>query len=283
MVATKKPYCTILNPDICSKDGLSCNSNTDCATNAYCRKPWFQPWICRPDGTVRDIPTGEYCESNEQCESGLCDSYLCKARTPACTELDPNKCNNGQDECWGTNPDALCASNAYCREVAGQPNTCRLRGDIKNVPNDKYCDFNEQCESGLCDNYLCKARTPACPIVNPNACNGGKDECWGTNPDALCAADAYCSEIAGQPNTCRIRGDTKNVPTGSFCNFASQCKGGYCNWWTCSDTAEPCGFLNWGPCFEDIGYGMMIVVAFVLFWYLGIPLISLIGSNIPKK
>jgi hypothetical protein len=277
-----KPYCTILNPNVCSKAGFTCNSNSDCSSSAYCRKVAGQPNTCRANGDVRNIPAGQYCDSAAQCASGLCEGWLCRARTPACSILDPNKCNGGKSEC---DYDGQCAKDSYCRKVAGQPNTCRLSGNAKNVPVGQYCDKTSQCASGPngpanCENYICTARTAACNILDPTLCNKGASEC---DNNYQCATNAYCRKVAGQPNTCRIQGTATNVKSGDYCDTASQCKGGYCNSWVCSDSPPPCGFTNIGACFEDIKLGAYFLVAFVLFWYLGIPLISLIGGMISSK
>ena len=240
----KTPYCSIKDPRKCNKGKSQCNVKNDCTPNAYCRKVAGQPNACRPESTVRGIATGQYCESDAQCGTGLCRDYLCKDKAPYCKVKDPWKCNNGKKQCEG---DVDCEANAYCRKVAGQPNACRPKQEVRNITLEKYCENDKQCASGLCNDYLCSEKSEACTVQDPRACNNGEKQC---ERDIDCEANAYCRKVAGQPNVCRYKDSVKDRPMGDACTSADQCVDGYCDAYACSDTPPSCSFLNPGACIQ---------------------------------
>ena len=129
--------CNIKDPWKCNGGHSQCHSDIDCEKNAYCRKVAGQPNVCRQRPNARGIATGQYCESNAQCSSGLCYDYLCKNKANACDKRDPRACNGGHKQCDGDNE---CNSNAYCRKVAGQPNVCRQKPNVRGIATGKYCE-----------------------------------------------------------------------------------------------------------------------------------------------
>ena len=249
------PYCTTKDPWKCPKypgsNDQCWSGGPTCASNAYCRDSvWGQPKVCRPLSSVRGIATGKYCESDAQCASGLCSDWLCKAKTiarnsvTACDKKDPWKCNGGQKQCDSS---GQCKSNAYCRKVAGQPNACRPKSDVRNITLENYCENDKQCASGLCNDYLCSEKSEACTAQDPRACNNGEKQC---ERDMDCESDAYCRKVAGQPNVCRYKDSVKDRPLGDACTSADQCVDGYCDAYACSDTPPSCSFLNPGACIQ---------------------------------
>ena len=155
--------CNVLDPNKCTK----CNTSDDCEQNAYCRHPAFQKPVCRNKQSVTNLPNGNYCEGNSQCNSGFCFNWVCKGRSmPYCTHVSPWKCFQGQSEC---NNNSDCQDNAYCRMVAGQPNACRPKKTVRNIPGGQYCDIDAQCKSGKCTKWTCKGLPPPppkpCPVV----------------------------------------------------------------------------------------------------------------------
>lgn len=236
------PYCTKVDPKQCNNGQAQCNNDSDCASDAYCRKVAFQPNACRPKSTVRNIPAGIYCESNEQCKSGLCSGWKCTGKTPYCTKVDPRECNNGNAQC---NNDIDCESDAYCRKVAGQPNACRPKSTVRNIPSGTYCESNTQCTSGLCSDWKCTDKTKACNSVDPKDCNKGQSQC---NADTDCASDSYCRKVAGKPNTCRLKPSVKGRQLGDYCEGNAQCRSGLCSGWKCTGKTPYCKIVDPTKC-----------------------------------
>ena len=269
--------CPLVDPNACKKAGYACRNGDDCKDNAYCRVVVGQSNTCRLKPNTTDVPDGSYCEKSANCTGGLCYNWKCTPRAGPCTIVDPNACKKAG---FGCRDGRDCADNAYCRVVAGQPNTCRLNPSNTNVPDGSYCEKSANCAGGLCYNWKCTKRAGPCPILDPTVCKSKGFSCRDSRD---CADNAYCRVVVGQPNTCRLNSNVRGLPNGQYCEQAANCAGGYCNGYVCSDVAPSCGFMNVGQCIKDVEYLVYFFIAVVIFWYLGIPALSSLGSYMSSK
>ena len=195
-----------------------CHRNGDCRNDSYCRKVAMQRNTCRKHGHVKNRAHNEYCESDSQCSTGLCWGYRCRHKLAPCTN---KSCHQNLD---GTNQpchrDGDCRKDSYCRKVAMQRNTCRKRAHVRRRPPGEYCDNSGQCNSGLCDNWLCRAKSKPCTNPNKSACNWNQHGCHN---NSWCADGGYCDIKAAQPNRCRKPKHSRHRDRGEFCTDTYQC------------------------------------------------------------
>jgi hypothetical protein len=195
-----------------------CHRDGDCRKDSYCRKVAFQRNTCRKKGHITGRDPNEYCDNDGQCSTGLCWGYRCKPRLAPCKELSCHQKIEGTNE--PCHRDGDCRKDSYCRKVAFQRNTCRKKGHITGRDPNEYCDNSGQCDSGLCDNWLCRAKSKPCTNPNKSACNWNQHGCHN---NSWCADGGYCDIKAAQPNRCRKPKHSRHRDRGEFCTDTYQC------------------------------------------------------------
>ena len=224
------PACTTVNcRQTVTGTDHPCNRDEDCVAGAYCRKVAGQRNTCRKLSSVTGRPKGEYCEENDQCDGRLCDNWRCAALRENCTKVDKSKCTESTTGCHG---DEWCR-DGFCDIVVGQPSRCRVQNNVTNRSDGDFCNRDAQCASGLCVNYACTPRLPACTTISCSQTVFGTNH--PCNRDVDCVNGAYCRKIAGQRNTCRKVVSAKNRPTREYCEADNQCASGLCRNWLCDN------------------------------------------------
>ena len=133
-----------------------CTQNDQCVQGSICKAGY-----CVVGGK---LPIGAECESNDQCETGFCDTKLfensntnnpdlCSAKKPVGDQCDDNvECASNlcfDFECRGRQAcatDANCANGEFCD---GDSKTCSPKLD-----NGDECGSNNECLSGFCDTKI---------------------------------------------------------------------------------------------------------------------------------
>lgn len=138
------------------------------------------------------------CDEGEACHAGTCEPLCGDQVCSVGTQCDNNRCvptstDCGVEGCVGQacDKDSDCATREYCRG-----GTC-AHGE--GAPGDP-CTSAQQCFDGACFDGVC---AQSCHLEE--ACSSG-GQC---DPDALACTDA-------------------RSPMGEACDFATDCRGGYC-------------------------------------------------------
>ena len=198
--------------------GEACAENSDCVTDLCldeaCREPRCDDEVM--DGAETDVdcgggavsgcprcPDGDGCGGGEDCRSGVCTRSLCQV--PTCRDEVRNGAETGID-CGG-----------------GEESGCGV------CPAGQGCRDNEDCDSGVCEDLIC--REPACDdgILNgaETALDCGGGEASGCDPcptDSDCddgedCASGVCDDVCLAP-TCVDRvanGSESDVDCGGSC------------------------------------------------------------------
>jgi hypothetical protein len=109
----------------CSSDGDCRMENYECVGN-FCR-----------ESEGASTPNGSACESNEDCQSGICSSGINRT----CVDGATNSCNSDSD----------CAPGNYCDSTNRFSARCRP----SHTEGGAECDRDSQCFSGNCDDGEC--------------------------------------------------------------------------------------------------------------------------------
>ncbi len=159
-----------------------------------------------PLGATAELPLGDYCEEDNQCQS--------------------NECRRGKCVC---NDNGDCPAGYRCK--TGGLNECiKIEGEIGEV-----CNRNSDCETAQCDRDICVCDTDQhCRDFFPGSdwrCRrGGQNACVRTNlPDGeRCHVDGDCASGqcrgVGDGRTCRPTG----LPNGARCEKNGDCASGQC-------------------------------------------------------
>ena len=212
-----------------------CHRDADCEDNAYCRKVAGQRNACRKKDTVRNRPDGEYSEAHDQCASNYSKNWICTPQKDSCLTTDKNHKSCDDKHC---DENQECTSG-LCDIVVGQPNRCRRAETETGRANGEFCNETDaQCASGLCAHHKCEPKIPACTNL----------DCWqklGTadhpcNDDNDCEDNAHCRKVAGQRNTCRKKDTVRNRLNGEYSEAHDQCASNYSKNWICTAKKDPC-------------------------------------------
>lgn len=235
--------------DDCSQDCGACKKGTgdSCSANSECVLDYCVHGICRSESTY----CGDgYCDSQENClgcekDCGCAVGECCLTGSDVVqSERNYKKCAPNRSKavleqhdtfycicCWG---ERKCV-NKYEVDNHGKSPDCCLNSDCasgescigyfctKQTPSSKtakkadgeYCDKNEECNSGNCQNYRC--------------CLKGKTCCLSTNN---CPSEYYCSE---EKHYC-----LPGLPNGQSCTKKEQCKSDNCQNNVCCDWGQAC-------------------------------------------
>ena len=246
----KRESCTTTDKSKCDHNTVYCDNNSWC-TSGFCDIVVGQPNVCRKTDTELSRADGEFCNvKDNQCASGLCAHHKCEPKIKACKTKD----------CWQTlgtathpcNRDNDCEDGAYCRKVAAQRNTCRLKPTEKNRPNGEYCDSDRhdkhgQCASNYCNDWKCKPRKDSCLQTNKKDKRCNDKHCH----EGQECKSGFCDIVVGQPNRCR-RADTElSRANGEFCNVKdNQCASKLCAHHKCEPRIKACKTTN---CWQTLG------------------------------
>jgi hypothetical protein len=237
---------------------LQCNDQNPCTGNPATGQDTCDP-VTGCNNTPLDGPRagcndGLFCNGNELCVSGQCQSgslpcpppQMCNPQTEQCEGPAPcqsaAQCNDGNpctdDVCQGgfcSNPASSAGTNCDDSNVCNGVRTCNGSG-ICQQATPLTCADNNPCTTDGCDPILgCMfVAVPGC-CTSAAQCNDG-DACTADScqPDNICAHDAV---------TC----DDGNACTTDACNPQSGCTATPIDGCqvcadasTCSDDADPC-------------------------------------------
>lgn len=217
------PFFCAANDEIC------CDTPCD-VEDASCALPGFEG-TCKPI----NLPNGEECMVNEQCDSNFCvDGFCCNS---ACT---------GNTEHCNVTP-GQCIDN-------GIPELTPTRTPTPLVtPTTRLKELGEDCTGGTeCRSTFCPSEDLVCC---ENACNGTNEacdlptvegQCLPINlPDNdPCSVDAQCISQVCEGGLCRglatrtptrtgsaaptATGTPQKGPTGAVCTSGDECDSGFC-------------------------------------------------------
>lgn len=230
--------CTISDPASCSANAHGCGGDKECKDRCL-------GGICRrKDGDKRG--TNEWCLSDGDCDTDRCEGVssdglyatnlkVCLEKGETCDEADKSRCPYDSHGCR-TNTDKDCEDvnhadlPAFCEHTTGQANVCRIKNNIGNRPENKYCPYNDDnyCASKRCVNWTCRSKSPAC--THPK----GRPVC--TEEENGCTQDANCEEgsscmmeiLRGDTHLCRKSIGTTGRGEGEYCTSDVQCLTGRC-------------------------------------------------------
>jgi len=123
--------------------GDECNLDEECPPGGACDN------ICKEKST--DV--GSKCESNDDCDTGRCDAFVCAVKVGSC------------DAC---NEDFDCASNA-CRLYAGSSSVC-ADDSFGLMADGCFCKSDAHCLTGRCEGTTCAPK-----LHTGDRCEDGDD------------------------------------------------------------------------------------------------------------
>ena len=210
---------------------------------------------CSDDGSD-NTNIGGSCESNDECESGLCDKNVCRSRDGSGGSIINGEACTSNAQCVSNN----CYEGKVCRAPNWKGNTKRQVGDtcaesndcmsnncvsgvcnptgVKDtkIANGLACTKNEQCATSNCYNgKVCRATTwsdPSGKADNGEACTSNKQ----------CASN-YCDEN----HICRAAnsGSADKLDIGDACTKNEQCESNYCyNNTVCKNPGNNSGVIS---------------------------------------
>lgn len=163
------------------------------------------------DASAAHLPTGEICNENDECQSGICDGislpYTCQPKSAGC-----QKCNNGStegskqavgDSCSGN----LDCSSGVCYGFANDKDGICTDGSIGSS-----CSSRSDCENNRCVQGSCAAKQ-----MVGGSC-GSNEEC----ASGICIG--WSDQISG---ICLDTSEDNRCSSGADCTHGS-CKGGFC-------------------------------------------------------
>lgn len=195
--ATGSPPPPPASPPVIGSIELTCVAADDacevggdpCCAGLYCADSGYGYGFCRPPE-----PNGAFCQDAAACQSGICHQYTCVEEIPACVGLG-QYCADGAPCCEG-----WCTPLSYAPESG----TCAPPQEAGSS-----CTDGIECQSGICDLYLCRA----------SECSAAGAECID---DAGCCG-GFCSGGPYAPGEC-----TAPLPAGSFCETWLWCASFQC-------------------------------------------------------
>ncbi|TNF25185.1 MAG: hypothetical protein EP329_23480 [Deltaproteobacteria bacterium] len=218
---------------VCIRDGVcasgtcygycaDCDSNADCAEDAYCLAG-----VCAPD-----LDNGFFCSRDAECRSGHCD-VVCVA-----CEQDGH-CGAGEfcdlfgacvpqgglgDFC---SADGDCTSG-HCAELAGLGACVACESD-NHCAGGEFCDtFTFECEALGGNGAFCSA--------NSECASGHCVEVLGLGGCVACESGSHCGsgEFCGADWTCKAK-----KGNGSACVTGGECSSGTCCLLSCKSSCWP--------------------------------------------
>jgi len=238
-----------------------CSSFADVCNNAVCDEAND---TCKqvPKANGTSCSDGLYCNGNEYCQSGICQSgtaVVCNDNN-SCTQ---DTCNEATKQCTFTNVQNSGAESwtisGSCSD--GQDNDCDGLKDMAD-PDCRQCQTNSDCnDNNSCTQDTCNTVTYTCQHSNMsgNSCDDGQ---WCTVNDTcqngVCNGAARdCSYSTNQCNIGICNESLKNCttttkPYGSSCDDGQWCTiNDFCSNGTCiSGGARYCG--NSSVCNESV-------------------------------
>ena len=229
---------------------VSCASDDQCATGAYCNAA---TGICSGK-----FDNGTGCTSPDQCKTGKCVDDLCcdtdcNGQCESCaTPASPGTClavkgdpENGRPACKGQ-PGQPCtgACDGVYRQACVYPQAGTICATVcaEATETISVCDGDSLCKLGSsksCAAYVCDGTTkcktncdsPA-DCASGNVCDGSTHVCVGAG-NASCKDD-FTSQVAGQETDCRPYRCSSGTCRDS-CSTTSDCAQGYdCNNGVCT-------------------------------------------------
>ncbi|MBX7194863.1 MAG: putative metal-binding motif-containing protein [Sandaracinaceae bacterium] len=196
-------YCTgaaMQPPPSCP---TTCSADTECDTDGHC------------DGAcVADLPDGNVCDEDSDCESSHCNNNVC--------------CSGG--DCCRSPAD--CPASYGTAPVCDSPTTCQGTRDAATCAS-----FRCGTAMDVADDTACGATVAAntCGLYPTRFCSGGSDQ-----PPPVCAvsctADSECDENAH----CDLGMCTLDLPDGNACDETSDCVSGHCQNGYCCASGDCC-------------------------------------------
>jgi hypothetical protein len=221
---------------------------------AYCEDgQWCQSGNCQNNRcyTPRSKHNWEGCNSNEECNGGLCWNGQCRCwQHDQCTNdpaFGPNSfCNlgdwlpwNDEGRCYAPKrgDGEWCEDGNWCASGACAGNQCYTRWS-RNMG--EGCIAGDQCTTGNCKNGICGCSTHE-QCGEGNFCNYGTCEAKRVSNDhQKCDDGDWCeSGLCGWSpkwlyNMCYSYSD---FGPGHWCDMDQNCRSGRCTWkvfvWTC--------------------------------------------------
>lgn len=164
------------NSVCCVSGKTCCGSNSDCPTDYECDYNYF---YCKQKTTTKKA-NGELCTSASECSGGYCVHLSCRSSSTYCG-------------------DYYCDTGETCTSCSSDCGSCKKS-------DGSSCDYNSDCQSGNCQNYICCASGKTC-------CNYNY-ECSG---DYFCGPNYYCVST------------TPKKENYQSCSVGSDCESGNCN------------------------------------------------------
>ncbi len=160
----------------------------------------------------------EACQSNGDCEGGVCHAGVCASTTPldngkACTgngECKSFNCENGKCAAGKAKEGADCLNKLECASTSCEAKKCTLKA------LSSACATDAQCKSGICN-----AKTCVKSCTKPADCDKGQ-VCSGDGKKQFCTKPKYNTQIG---KSCAISG---TCPSGLKCLGAKNDPGTVC-------------------------------------------------------
>ena len=184
--------------------------------------------------TTAKVANGSACTRNSKCISGWCkDGLICSA-------------TSGVGETCASNGDNVsCSDDKYCgQEGIGTFTCCKsiapsvgleVRTDdwCAELEDGKGCKYDNQCNSGWCNNGICTAKA------------GVGEICGSNGDDYTCANNKVCGQYGeGEYRCCSntaggwIDDWCSELPIGSSCKHDNQCDSGWCSGGFCNTKGQ---------------------------------------------
>ena len=187
-------------PDVdCSDEDDACPDGYDCRSIGKMGDDLFDWWEESVDACVCDGEEEECaprCESNEDCPHIVME----------CDDMGDNICRRGYG-CVEQN--YTCPDGYICPHMSGAPAICLRAGD--GAPGDG-CDDWSDCESGTCDDGICKEQ-----CLSDDDCPDGEgcrrraemrsNGCMQRNCEVSCPDGTTCSGDTCGPPACETNAD----------------------------------------------------------------------------
>ncbi len=181
----------------CVHRGKTCKSGGHGCCSGFCNQTGYGygPGTC-----TAPQPDLSYCMNDSWCKNKNCVQNLCGAAVTTCGAID-HSCKVDGDCCSGT----------FCRNDTYAPWTC-----VAPTTNGSFCERDNQCQSGICQDYNCVAKS--CVAVG-TSCKQDNDCCSGN----------FCDNTGGYGSfAC-----TAPRPLGGYCHSDAQCQSGTCEDYAC--------------------------------------------------
>jgi len=238
-VCVTKPTGSECAPGLCVAGTgckITCTTNSDCATSAFCDTTTGQCKTKQANGLACSNAT--QCSSSF-CVDGVCCNSGCTEKCQACAAA-VKESGTGNGVCGaaknGLNPhsDCVTGSGGTCGQTGAcdGSGTCKLQTSGFSCGTGSVCDGNtakgQQCDGlGACVNNPSGTDCAEKKCVSPVGCKG---DC---TDDTGCSSTGWCDKSV-TPSLCKVK--KKN---GVACSAANECENPFCVDGVCCN--KPCG------------------------------------------